>query len=564
MSDSSDIFSLGITFYELLSGARPFQGDNPAAIMYSIVNDETPRLSSLPDRVFSIIDRCLRKAPVDRFSSADQLRQSLQDLTSRSDLRAQPAASLPEAVAAFESGDWEGAYRLLHATSEKRDLSPDELEMLGMCASWIGRFDECMKNWEDACTMYAKNERNIDAARVALDIVSFYIVKNAPAVAGGWQKRAERFLRDEPDCIERGLLLRRQTIAALDQFDFSRATELNRQCALIADRLNDPDLQAVALHDHGKILIARGDVEAGVGLVDEAMASAVSGEVNPATMGELYCRTMTVCRSLADFGRAREWSEAAWRWSEPYEASGFQGVCRIHSAETLRHLGRWEEAEEAIRSACGEFEKNGLNSHAGEAFVELGELALRKGDFQEAEEAFRRAHEFGHDPVPGLPLLLLAQGKSRSALQTIERALNENPEDRLRRAKLLSANITIALANNDLPAAEAAVDELVGISEDFGCKVFQAHALMGRGALDLERGDDKAATPELHKAWSLLNELGLPYDAARVRIFLAEAYTRAGNRADAKLQLEAACKTFRTLGAQPDLEATSGLLKGLA
>lgn len=564
VGNGADIFALGIILFELLSGTRPFQGDNHAAILYSILNDEAPQSPGIPDTLFNIINRCLRKSPEDRYAGADQLRQALQDLMSKPDLEVQSVQSSPEAEAAFERGDWEESYKRLHSVGDQRDLSPDELEMLGTCAHWLGKADECMEKWEKACAAYAKIERNIDAARVALDLVSFYIGRNASAVAGGWQKRAERLLQNEPECIEQGYLLRRQTVAALGQSNFTRAMELNKECASIADRMGDPDLQAVALHDQGQILIARDDVEEGAGLVDEAMTSAMCGEVNPATMGNLYCRTMTVCRSLADFGRAREWSEAAWRWCEPYEASGFQGVCRIHSAETLRHLGRWGEAERAIRSACGEFEKSGFNGHAGEAFAELGELALHKGDFLEAEEAFRRAHEFGHDPVPGLPLLHLAQGKNRAALQSMERALDENPKDQLRRAKLLSANITIALENDELSLAEESIEELARISESFGCKVYQAHALMGRGALALKRDDHKGAAPPLRKAWSLLNGLGILYDAARARVFLAETYSRTGNREDAMLQLKAACKTFDELGAEPDRKAASRLIRDLA
>ena len=225
----------------------------------------------------------------------------------------------------------------------------------------------------------------------------------------------------------------------------------------------------------------------------------------------------------------------------------------------MRHQGLWAEAEKAVLTACSDFKEHGPESHAAEAFNELGELALRKGELQEAEDAFRQAHEYGHDPVPGLPLLRLAQGKGQAALQTIERALNETPENRLHRAKLLTASIVIALANNRLSLVETAANELTEVSKDFDCPCFKAHALMGRGALELERGNINTAAPVLREAWSIFNDMGFPYDAARARTLMAQAYLRAGNKEDAKLQLEAACKTFRELGAKPDLEAASKL-----
>jgi serine/threonine protein kinase len=561
----SDVFSLGIVFYELLSGARPFRGEHPAAIMYSIINEDATRLTSVPDMLADAIDGCLKKAPGERFADADELRHTLQNLTALPTPVTNAESIMPssETRAAFDRGDWERVYQALQATREERELTPEELEMLGTSAIWLSETEESIQAFEKAYVAYSKQGQNISAARVALELVSWYLEKNSGTVAGGWQKRAERLLQDQPESVEHGHLLRRQSMIALGKSDFVLARELNQRCGEIADRVNDLDLRAIALHDRGQLLVAQGDVEGGTALIDEAMTAAASGEVTPVTMGTLYCRTMMVCESLADYKRASEWSEAAWRWCEPYAASPFPGICRVHSAEAMRHQGLWAEAEKAARIACSDFQKHGPEGHAGEAFYELGELALRKGEYQEAENAFRRAHEYGHDPVPGLPLLRLAQGKCQAALQTIERALNEAPENRLNRAKLLAACIIIALANRRLSLVEAAVNELTDVSKDFNCPCFKAHALMGRGAMEFERGNNKTATPALREAWSIFNEMGFPYDAARARTLMARAYMTTGNKEDARLQLEAACKTFRELGAKPDLEAASKLINEL-
>ena len=55
--------------------------------------------------------------------------------------------------------------------------------------------------------------------------------------------------------------------------------------------------------------------------------------------------------------------------------------------------------------------------------------------------------------------------------------------------------------------------------------------------------------------------MNFPYEAARARTLLADAYLKAWDSEDARLQLEAACKTFEKLGAKPDLESASELMR---
>ncbi len=73
----SDIFSLGIIFYELLCGSRPFVSENTATILYKIVNEDAPAMSSIPDEIAGIIARCLRKAPNNRYANGQELLDAL-------------------------------------------------------------------------------------------------------------------------------------------------------------------------------------------------------------------------------------------------------------------------------------------------------------------------------------------------------------------------------------------------------------------------------------------------------------------------------------------------------
>jgi TolB-like protein len=80
----SDLFSFGAVLYEMLSGARAFEGVSIADTLSAVLRDEPRRLSA-PDGVAAIVARCLRKSPADRFANISELRTALQHaLTPRS------------------------------------------------------------------------------------------------------------------------------------------------------------------------------------------------------------------------------------------------------------------------------------------------------------------------------------------------------------------------------------------------------------------------------------------------------------------------------------------------
>jgi serine/threonine protein kinase len=70
----SDIFSLGVLLFEMLTGKLPFRGEHEAAMMYSIVNEEPFPVehfrSEVPSVLSHLIQRCLEKNPADRYQTA--------------------------------------------------------------------------------------------------------------------------------------------------------------------------------------------------------------------------------------------------------------------------------------------------------------------------------------------------------------------------------------------------------------------------------------------------------------------------------------------------------------
>jgi TolB-like protein len=88
----SDLFSVGVIFYELLSGERPFKGGSSPALMSAILRDTPPAIDSrradLPESLARLVDRLLEKRPEDRWQTArdvyNELRHAKRQLESGS------------------------------------------------------------------------------------------------------------------------------------------------------------------------------------------------------------------------------------------------------------------------------------------------------------------------------------------------------------------------------------------------------------------------------------------------------------------------------------------------
>jgi len=460
---------------------------------------------------------------------------------------------------AYAESAWGQAYESLARADEREPLSAEDLELLATSAYMLGREDQWFQILERASHAHAEAGERRRAARCAFWIGMQLALRGEMGPATGWLSRAHRLIEGEGECAEQGYLLMPVAFQHDVEGDLEGAVATAATAAEIGSRFGDKDLFALAIHSQGEFLVNGGKVREGLGLLDEAMVAVTEGGLSPIVTGIVYCGMVLACEHVFDLRRAREWTAALTRWCEQQpDLLAFTGRCLVHRAQILQLQGDWTDALTEAERADRRSEKAMNLASAARACYLRGEVHRLRGEFAEAEEAYRRASQLGSEPQPGLALLRLAQGNQTAAAASIRRVVGETT-DRLRRASLLPAYAEIMLATGELDDARSACRELAEICDECDSEMLRAMLAGTRGAVELAEGDPAAALVSLRTASRSWNELEAPYEAARARVLVGCACRELGDEEAFRLELDAAKTVFEELGARPDTAAVGSL-----
>jgi DNA-binding CsgD family transcriptional regulator/tetratricopeptide (TPR) repeat protein len=459
-------------------------------------------------------------------------------------------SELDRAREAVVAREWEVAHAAYRSCE---DLSGADLDAFGEAAHWLGRPDESIVAYTEAYRLHREAGDDRRASSSALLVASHLRLQGARVEADGWLARSMRLLSEVEEGVVHGYSLHLE-IPTLLAVDPVAAAESARRMQHLGDRHGDESLVALGAYYEGRALVKQARVREGLAMLDEAMLAALSDTLKPIWTGVIYCGLLEACHELVDLRRAHEWTEAMTRWCAPLPAASlYPGICRVHRVEILDLRGEWEDAEAAASAACQDLV--GIDVFAvADGHYAIGELRRRRGDAA-AEEAYLRAHEAGRDPQPGLALLRLTQGRTEAASASIEAALAACAGGRLERARLLAAQVDIALAAGDVGVADAASEELAEIATAFESEGLRAVSNRCRGAVGLAKGQPVLALGSLRLAFAAWQELDVPYEVARTRVLLAHAYRLLDDDDAAARECAAARRVFVRLRADPDLRA---------
>ncbi|MGH3024153.1 MAG: LuxR C-terminal-related transcriptional regulator [Gaiellaceae bacterium] len=463
-----------------------------------------------------------------------------------------PKDDLERGRASYERSAWREAYDRLSRADRAASLGAEDLELLATSAYMLGLDDEYLSLLERAHHSYLEAGDTSRAFKSAFWVGINHALRGEMGPAGGWLGRAHGLVGDE-DSVERGYLLVPLVFQREAQGDFEGAAAIAADAAALAKRFGDTEGYALCLQARGAMLIKAGRFQEGLVLLDEAMVTVAGGKVPPIATGIVYCGVILSCQEAYEVRRAQEWTAVLSRWCEEQpDLVAFTGRCLVHRAEIMQLHGSWNEALEEARRAAERLARSFNRAAAAQAFYRQGELHRLRGEFEDAERAYREASRFGLEPQPGMALLRLAQGRREAAETTIRRAVGEATQP-VRRANLLPAYVEIMLAAGDVEEALAACRELEEIAGRYQSAMLTALVAHARGASELAAGDARSALASLRQAGETWQELDAPYDAARARALVAEACRALGDDDAAALELETARDLLTALGAGPDL-----------
>ncbi len=159
----TDVYGLGATLFEALTGRPPFEGQDVMSLLMRVVQQEAPRLRTLlptlPPELEAIVERCLQKDPAQRYPSSAHLRADLERFLDGEPILARPIGPVARAR------KWVGRNRLLAGVA---GLSAVAILALGGLLAW--------SRWSEARRVALAQRLGQEVAGIEGDLQRAYLL----------------------------------------------------------------------------------------------------------------------------------------------------------------------------------------------------------------------------------------------------------------------------------------------------------------------------------------------------------------------------------------------------
>jgi len=542
VDERADLYALGVVLFEMITGTKPFIGNDPVQLATKKLGTEAPKLSSsgrlVPPALEVIVAQLLEREPDKRPSSAEEVLGQLKHVfgaDSTIQIRPQQrsnrvmaiaAAALIVVMAGFGVSRWTATRETVAkpgappviAVLPLSNVSGDpsrEFISAGIAESLIASLATIpsITVLSRTSVVEAKN-RTKDSAALTKDLGANYMVEGSVQESSGKLKVSLTLVK-----ADRSVAWGNSLEGTFDQiFDLQSrlASALGnalvvRVSATELERMNDqptknPD--ALAAYWQGKSFLDRPDTKGNVDSAIAAFESALSRDSSfglaHAALGEAYRLKYVDTREPSLAQRAIEEASIALR-SDPQRAE-----VRYVLAVTLAGGGRLNEAIEELNHALA------LQPNYEDARRRLGEVLAQQGQIDAAISEFRKAIALRPEsaaPYTAMGLSLVQSGRYREAADAFTRATELQPDNGLAFQRLG----TVYQQMGDKDRAVLNYEKALAIGPS-------AQAYSNLGVLQHQRHDYKAAVAAYQKAIELR-----PNSAATYRN-LGDAWFRLGDR----------------------------------
>jgi DNA-binding CsgD family transcriptional regulator/tetratricopeptide (TPR) repeat protein len=471
---------------------------------------------------------------------------------------------LAEGWQAVERTEWDRARRLFEAAAE-RDESAEALEGLSVAAWWL----------DDAVTMFAMRERAYRLYRRDGDLrsagrlatwfgIDYFSFRGEAAIGNGWFRIAHRLLGGLSPVPEQGWLwIWEGQIRLLADNDPATARRLGHEAAELGRTLGDVDIEMTGLGLEGLAAVTAGDIAEGMSKLDEATATAVSGDMSePAGIGATCCYLIFACERVRDFDRAVQWCERLEQLCREWQWGSLFATCQTHHAGVLLWRGAWKAAEAELEAATRELEASRPGKTA-DGLLRLAELRRRQGRLEEAEKLLERIR-FSPHALLGLAALALDRDQAEDAIALVDRFGRQIPDaNRTDRAAACELAVRAYAALGQIDAGRVRLAELEALTDAIATDPMQASVAFARGVLARADGQYAASRQHLEDALDLFQRAGAPFETAEARLELARVLLALGRDDLALKEARSAETELATVGAGLAARRAGALLREL-